>query len=206
MYLLLHLLYLNADLEKITIIKQNKSKSGIYRWINVINNKNYIGSSIDLGRRFKEYYNYNHISKIRRNFPIHSALLKYGYSSFKLEILEYCDINNLLKREQYYLDNLKPEYNVLKIAGSMLGFKHSKHTKKLFHITRLSCQFSEATRLKLVANNYKSIPVILTNINTGDTIKFSSKSKAAQFLSVSETTVRNSIKWNKSCKGYTIII
>ena len=163
--------YLNADLEKITIIKQNKSKSGIYRWINVINNKNYIGSSIDLGRRFKEYYNYNHISKIRRNFPIHSALLKYSYSSFKLEILEYCDINNLLKREQYYLDNLKPEYNVLKIA-----------------------------------NNYKSIPVILTNINTGDTIKFSSKSKAAQFLNVSETTVRNSIKWNKSCKGYTIII
>jgi NUMOD1 domain len=76
-----------------------------------------------------------------------------------LEILEYCDINNLLKREQYYLDNLKPEYNVLKIA-----------------------------------NNYKSIPVILTNINTGDTIKFSSKSKAAQFLNVSETTVRNSIK------------
>jgi excinuclease UvrABC nuclease subunit len=171
MYLLLHLLYLNADLEKITIIKQNKSKSGIYRWINVINNKNYIGSSIDLGRRFKEYYNYNHISKIRRNFPIHSALLKYSYSSFKLEILEYCDINNLLKREQYYLDNLKPEYNVLKIA-----------------------------------NNYKSIPVILTNINTGDTIKFSSKSKAAQFLNVSETTVRNYIKWNKSCKGYTIII
>ena len=56
--------YLNADLEKATIIKQNKSKSGIYRWVNVINNKSYVGSSINLGRRFKEYYNYSHISKV----------------------------------------------------------------------------------------------------------------------------------------------
>jgi hypothetical protein len=45
--------YINADLEKAIIIKQNKSKSGIYRWVNVINNKIYIGSSIDLARRFK---------------------------------------------------------------------------------------------------------------------------------------------------------
>lgn len=58
--------------------------------------------------------------------------MKYGYSSFKLEILEYCDTNNLLKKEQYYLDYLKPEYNVLRIAGSMLGFKHRESTKKLF--------------------------------------------------------------------------
>ena len=32
-------------------------------------------------------------------------------------------------REQYYLDKLKPEYNILKIAGSKLGSKHSKATK-----------------------------------------------------------------------------
>lgn len=100
-----------------------------------MDNKNYIGSSINLSRRFKEYY--SHISKVRRNFPIHSALLEYGYYSFKLEILEYCEPNVLIEREQYYLDNLKPEYNVLKKAGSMLGFRHSEYTKKLFRITRL---------------------------------------------------------------------
>ena len=198
--------YLNADLEKTTIIKQNKSKSGVYRWVNVINNKNYIGSSINLGRRFKEYYNYSHISKVKRNFPIHSALLKYGYSSFKLEILEYCEPSVLIKREQYYLDNLKPEYNVLKIAGSMLGFKHSEYTKKLFSITRLGRICSETTRLKLSVNNHKSIPIILTNIKTGNIFKFSSISKAAQFLDVSETSVRKFLKLNKSYKGYTIII
>lgn len=132
--------------------------------------------------------------------------MKYGYLSFKLEILEYCDINNLLKREQYYLDYLKPEYNVLKVAGSMLRFKHSEYTRKLFHITRLGRIFSETARPKMSLNNHKSISVILTNIKTGNTINFRSKSKAAKYLGVSETTVRNSIKLNKSCEGYIIMI
>ena len=169
--------YLNAELEKDVIIKQNKNKSGIYRWINVINNKKYIGSSIDLSRRFKEYYNKNRISKVKRNFPIHAAILKYDYYNFKLEILEYCDKFNLIEREQYYINILKP--------GRL---------------------FSEATRLKLSANSYKFISVKLTYIKTGNIIKFSSKSKAAKFLGVSETTVRNYIKKNKCYKGYTIMI
>jgi len=88
----------------------------------------------------------------------------------------------------------------------MLGFKHSEYTKKLFHITRLGRLFSETTKLKLSVNNHKSIPVIITNIKTGNTIKFPSKSKAAKFLGVSETTVRNYLKLNKSYKGYVIMI
>jgi len=57
-------------------------------------------------------------------------LLKYGYSSFKLEILEYCDPQNVIIREQFYFDLLKPEYNILAKAGSCLGFKHSAETKQ----------------------------------------------------------------------------
>jgi len=65
-------------------------------------------------------------------------LLKYGYSNFTLEILEYCEPENALAREQHYLDHLKPEYNILQIAlaaqdawgcfaaGSILGYKQSK--------------------------------------------------------------------------------
>jgi group I intron endonuclease len=60
---------------------------------------------------------------------IYSALLKKGYSNFTLEILEYCDSADLLKREQYYIDKLNPEYNILKTAGSSLGFKHSDETR-----------------------------------------------------------------------------
>jgi hypothetical protein len=34
----------------------------------------------------------------------------------------------ILEREQFYTDILKPNYNILKIAGNLLGFKHSKET------------------------------------------------------------------------------
>lgn len=37
---------------------------------------------------------------------INKALLKYGYSKFKLDILEYCDPKELAIREQYYMDHL----------------------------------------------------------------------------------------------------
>lgn len=53
-------------------------------------------------------------------------MLKYGYSKFNLEIIEYCEPEKCIEREQYYLDNLKPEYNILLKAGSPLGYKHSK--------------------------------------------------------------------------------
>lgn len=52
------------------------------------------------------------------------ALLKYGYSNFSISILEYYDSNNRLVREQYYIDLLQPEYNILKKAGSSVGYLH----------------------------------------------------------------------------------
>jgi len=55
---------------------------------------------------------------------IYRALLKYGYSAFRLDIIEYCDISILTEREQYYLDNLKHEYNILPFAYTTLGHKH----------------------------------------------------------------------------------
>ena len=61
---------------------------------------------------------------------IYKAILKYGYSNFSLEILEYCDIKDIISREQYFLDLLNPEYNSLKIAGSSLGFNHSEESKQ----------------------------------------------------------------------------
>lgn len=57
------------------------------------------------------------------------ALLKYGYSKIKLEILEYCSPKDVIKREQSYIDLLQPESNILKLAGSLWGYKHSDETR-----------------------------------------------------------------------------
>jgi group I intron endonuclease len=67
---------------------------------------------------------------LKNKSKIYRALLKNGYSNFKLNILEYCDPSVLILREQYYLDTLNPSYNILKFAGSLKGFKHSKASLK----------------------------------------------------------------------------
>lgn len=122
------LTYLNADTDKLSIIRDNKGKSGVYLWTNIINGKSYVGSSVNLSRRLTQYYNINILTKYRENSLIHKAILKYGYSNFKLCILEYCDRKDTIKREQYYMDTFKPEYNILKFAGSNVGFVHSSET------------------------------------------------------------------------------
>ena len=78
-------------------------------------------------KRFYCYFSPGFLRKqlLRNRSFIYSAILKYGYNKFKLEILEYCTKENVLNREQYYIDSIKPEYNILKIAGSMEGFKHT---------------------------------------------------------------------------------
>lgn len=83
--------YLNPDKEKESIVNENKGRTGIYRWVHIESGKSYVGSSVRLNIRFKQYFNYNHISYPKRNMMIYKALLKYGYAEFRLEILEYCD-------------------------------------------------------------------------------------------------------------------
>lgn len=122
--------YSNVAENKSLIIKENKGKAGVYRWVNNLNGNSYVGSSIDLGVRLRDYFNINFISreiKINKS-RIYRALRNNKYQHFSLEILEYCDPSLTLLNEQKYLDSLNPEYNILKIAGSLAGFKHSENT------------------------------------------------------------------------------
>jgi group I intron endonuclease len=96
--------YDDALSNKNVILLENKNKSGVYRWINKYNNNTYVGSGLNLSKRIGEYFRLSELQKNKR--PINSALLKYGHDNFILEILEYCEIEDLIKREQYYLDLL----------------------------------------------------------------------------------------------------
>lgn len=100
------LTYLNTDTDKMSIIKDNTGKSGVYILTNLENGKRYVGGYVNLSVRLAQYYNINILTKYRS--LIHKALLKYCYSKFKLEILEYCLRKDIIKREQYYIDTLKP--------------------------------------------------------------------------------------------------
>jgi len=137
--------YYNCEIEKDRILNENKGKTVVYRLVNNLNGKTYIGSSVNLTVRLYKYYSLKHLTLNKT--PIHNALIKYGFNNFSLEILEYCkEGENLVSREQYYLELLSPEYNVLELAGSSLGFKHKKETLEYFKNIR---KVSEETRENL---------------------------------------------------------
>jgi group I intron endonuclease len=95
-----------------------------------------VGSSKNIANRLSIYYSRKTmLNKVNsRTSIIYSALLKHGYDNFSLDILEYCGIDILIEREQYYLDLLKPEYNILKAANSRMGSKHSLKTRALMSV------------------------------------------------------------------------
>lgn len=91
--------------------------SGIYIIKNLINEKFYIGSSKDILERFKD-----HIRELNKdnhaNVYLQAAWYLYGEKVFEFLILEECEEEYLLIREQYYLDNnnWNQLYNLSKIA------------------------------------------------------------------------------------------
>lgn len=125
-------LYENFKANRAQILKDQKDKSGVYCLINKINGHSYVGSSINLASRMKNYLN-NSFLKGRQNvnMPIVKALLKYGQANFTLLILEHVEVKSLVIRETYYITKVAPYYNVLKQGYSSLGYKHTEETKKL---------------------------------------------------------------------------
>lgn len=144
-------IYANADQDKLQILKDNKGKAGVYSWIHLDSKKTYIGSSIDLERRFRDYYNINYLESVlkRSNSLITRSLLKYGYSNFSLEILEYCEPSETIPREQYYLDKLQPKFNILKVAGSFFGCLHSEESKAKISLALKARKASDETKQKM---------------------------------------------------------
>lgn len=54
-----------------------------------------------------------------------------------------------LEREQYYIDTINPEYNILKVAGSSLGHIRSDETKLNITKARLGSIHSQETKDKI---------------------------------------------------------
>ena len=175
-----------------------------------------------LNDRFRRYFNHSYLSSSKRGASLISkALLKYGYVGFRLEILEYCPSSILLAREQFYLDKFNPEYNILKIAGSNLGYKHSEASLNLMSLASKSRNESEEVlKLKkevmlgrilskdhlerMAKNNPFRVSIILFNTETGKREEFTSMTQAALFLGVHMTTVKRYLINNMPYKGYMI--
>jgi len=210
--------YNNLEINKYNIYKENRNKSAIYSWNNMVTGERYVGSAVDLTRRLWGYFSIAFLNKeLRRNRSIISgALLKYGYSNFSLDVLEYCESDKLILREQYYIDLLNPSYNILKIAGSRLGSKHSAETILKYKNRKLSPE-SLANLIKakkgvapsplakanqLLATGHVTT---VTNIKDNSVKLYDSIRAAARNLGTSHNLLLNYINTNKLYKNTYLI-
>ena len=103
-------------------------KQGIYTIKSLIDDRIYIGSSSNLIRRKSNHFwklkNKNHANVKLQNF-----VNKYGIENLLFEIIEECNENLLIEREQYYFELLNPKFNILKIAGNSIGYIKSEESK-----------------------------------------------------------------------------
>lgn len=159
-------------------------KSGIYKIISKQNSKTYIGSAVNLSRRFsihkRDLKNTTHHSK-----PLQNHVNKYGLDDLIFLVVEYVKIDDLISREQYYLDNENPKFNVCKVAGTCLGIKHdtskTKHQKgenkpnsklkesDIFEIREL---IKNKVKFDLIQKKYKVSKDLLHGIKSGTYWKY----------------------------------
>ena len=137
---------------------------GIYEIKSKINSRSYIGSSENIYRRWN-----HHINNLLKN-KHHSIILqrhvnKYGINDLAFSILEICNDSNLIEREQIYINNNKPYFNIRKIAESNKGIKRSDETKEKLRKINLGKKLSENTcqkmRMRMMGNTFTKgmIPV-----------------------------------------------
>ena len=103
--------------------------SGIYEIVNLVNGKRYVGSSIDVRRRWAQHR--AHLQAGTHHCPpLQRAWRRYGEASFRFDLIERCGRTSLVETEQAHLDGGRSDYNVAQAAGyrTFLGMRHSPET------------------------------------------------------------------------------
>lgn len=152
------------------------TKKSIYVIRNTINEKVYVGQSIDPARRFTEHIQESRQN--RRHTAICGAIRKYGEDNFYFEILEH-DVENYNEREKYWIaffNSIAPNgYNIL--AGGedppvRRGFANNKckftesDVQEIYELLK-----TDNITLKEIASYYGVSFRAISSINRGKTFR-----------------------------------
>ena len=136
-------------------------KSGIYFITNTANGSGYIGSAYNLHTRWHRHKS-SAMRGVHHNIHFQNAWNKYGEDSFKYEIVEYCSIEAIEEREQFWLDMFwtreecgvsgRPIYNICRearICTVTKGLPLTEERKKKISEKLKGREFSEEHRAKI---------------------------------------------------------
>lgn len=84
------------------LIKDIKNESGIYEILNIKNNKRYIGQSQKVRARLQKHRRLL-IKNEHQNLHLQNSFNKYGINNFVFNVIEYCSLDDLNKKEKYYI-------------------------------------------------------------------------------------------------------
>lgn len=109
---------------------------GIYKIQNCINQKVYIGQSVDIKRRWKSH----RTSFNTQDYPIYRAMRKYGLDNFSFEIVEECDKSQLNEREIYwisYYQSNNPDFGYNLTKGGQYGCPIKLNDEDVYQIIKM---------------------------------------------------------------------
>lgn len=208
------------------------NKTAIYIYmcssISHSNPKYYVGSTIKLKTRISSHrsfmVNWDKYKENGSGSPVfYRSVLKYGWSCFKLGILEYITLPSeigiaqkkkiILEKEQFYLDNINPSLNACKIANSPLGIKRNEMFSINLSKTRRGKKLQKSevknnnvklttyeTKLKISLRN-KGVSVKVLDKSGNLIHKFPTITKAAEHFGVNAKTISRIYLTGKSFDG-----
>lgn len=138
-----------------------ENKCGVYKIVNKITGQVYIGSSKNLGHRFRQH---KYLLKKGKhdNKKLQDDYNQFTDTAFEFIVIEECS-NEIFKKdleaiEQNYLNTFENKYNIAQIAGSNLGIKRDKKTRQKILENR-------PNRGKFGKDNFLSIPIWQYELN-----------------------------------------
>lgn len=128
--------------------------SGVYKIICIGNGKFYIGSSKNIEKRisrhFSQLFHNNHI-----NPHLQNAYNLYGKNAFRYEIIELCRENQLIEKEQYWMDKTNCYsrdigFNNCEKSDRPTGYKHTEQAKKKMREAKLGKKLDNSHVQKII--------------------------------------------------------